>query len=336
MYSVPFVIDETPYCLWDWELKRLEHEFLSGVDPEYFEYMAKTHAAGLDGDQPQRAALALRMTYSHAQETLMSLLCAIVQAPACVIGWLHKYKNAELESVVRKLHQHQPVLAKIDGEVSWQGLSNMVHRYVSCPDKEKESKIKESFGTFWSRTADDFLDHGGRREYNSIKHGLRARSGGFHLLAGIEMTPGVAGPPEQLKTVGGGEFGTTYYGVESVEGVEKCNVRAQSSSRNWLPDLLAGRTYLMSLSMGNILSFLKVAKGEDPQKHQFKWPEDLSAFEECWRYSPGVTAASFNVDLTSVNIKPMTKLEILGRYRRGDETAKGLVPDRGNVGNEVR
>ena len=96
MQSVSVVIDETPYCVWDWDIDRLEREFLNGIAPGYFAYMAQAHDPHLDGEEAQRAARALRMTYSHAQETLMSLLCALVQAPDCVVGWMHKYRNEEL------------------------------------------------------------------------------------------------------------------------------------------------------------------------------------------------------------------------------------------------
>jgi hypothetical protein len=327
MDSVTLVTNETPYCVWDWEFDRLEREFLDGIDPGYFAYMAKTHEAQLDGEEAQRAALALRMTYSHAQETLMSLLCALVQAPDCVVGWLHKYRNVELEQVVEKFHRRQPVLTKLNvPDLSWNALANLVHQYISLPNKEKEERIKRGYGVFWSRIATEFLDEGGRREYNSIKHGLRARSGGFHLAAGLETTPGAPCPPEQMKSIGGSPFGSTFYTPEPVEGVDKCNIKIVSSSRNWLPDLLAARIWLMSLSMGNILSFFKILNGGDPKDHEFSW--DLDMFETCWKYSPGVTSASFTIPIEAQHIQPLSKQQILDRYQgKGNGSAQ---PERGS------
>jgi hypothetical protein len=322
MQSVTLVIDETPYCVWDWELDRLEGQFLDGIDPSYFAYMAKTHVEHLDAEDAQCAALALRMTYSHAQETLMSLLCATVQAPDCVIGWLHKYRNEELERVVRKLDRHQPVLTKLNLlDLSWEGLSSLVHRYVSLPDKEKEERIKRNFGAFWARIATEFLDEAGRREYNSIKHGLRARSGGFQLMAGLETTPGIPCPPDQMKSLGGSQFGTTFYSPEPVEGVEKCNIKIVNSSRNWLPEQLAARIHVMSTSMENVISFLKVASGGDPKEHRFSWPADLGLFDACWQYSTGMTSASFETVLTAQDIQPLSKQTILDRYDTGGGNA---------------
>jgi hypothetical protein len=311
--NVTIVTDETPFCVWDWNLHGLETQFLAGIDPGYFAYMAKTHEAQLDGEEAQHAALALRMTYRHAQETLMSLLCALVQAPDCVVGWLHKYKNQDLENVVEKLHRRQPVMTKLNlPDLSWDTLSDFVHRSLSLEDKEKEVRIKRGFGTFWSRIASEFLDEGGRREYNSIKHGLRTRSGGFHLKIGLETTPGVPCPPDQMKSIGGSGFGTTFYVPESINGVEKCNLKIVSSSRNWLPELLAARIWVMSLSMGNILSFFKILNGSDPATQQFSW--DLGMFETCWAYTTGATASSFHLLLEARDIQPLTKQQVLDRY----------------------
>jgi hypothetical protein len=317
--NVTFVTDDTPFCVWDWELHGLETQFLAGIDPGYFAYMAQTHKAQLEGEEAQRSALALRMTYSHAQETLMSLLCALVQAPDCVIGWLHKYKNQDLEKVVEKLHHRHPVLTKLNlPALSWDSLSDLVHRSLSLEDKEKEARIKRGFGTFWSRIASEFLDEGGRQEYNSIKHGLRARSGGFQLKIGLETTPGTACPADQMKSIGGSEFGTTYYIPESIDGVEKCNIKIISSSRNWHPEQLAARIWLMSLSMGNILSFFNILNGSSPDTQQFSW--DLEMFDTCWAYSMGATALSYNSVLESKHICPLTKQEILNRYQGNNES----------------
>ena len=279
MQSVTVMINETPYCVWDWELDKLDRDFINGIDPSYFEHMIEAHVPLLDGDHAHQAALAIRMSYSHAMETLMSLLCALVQSPDCVIGWLHKYQNNELEAVVGKLDRGETVHTKLKtADLSWMGLSKLVHKFVSHPDTDKTKRIIEEYGRFWARIAQEFLDEGGRKEYNSIKHGLRAQSGGFTLMIGMEATPGVAPPHDQMKPSGGSRFGSTYYTPQPIDGLEKpfqkCNIKITSTSRNWLPESLAHRIDLMSLSMMNILSFLKVMYDNDPEKHQFVWPED--------------------------------------------------------------
>jgi len=68
------------------------------------------HSELLEGDQKQYAAATLRIAYSQGLETLFALLCAVVQAPDCVIGWFLKYRNSELFELVRKIREGQIIL----------------------------------------------------------------------------------------------------------------------------------------------------------------------------------------------------------------------------------
>src|SRR5262249_14056086 len=100
MKGVPFVIDETPYVCWDWELKEKNLEFLRGIDSRYFQYVVESNIEHLEGEDKHRAALSIRLAYSHAIETLFALLGALVQAPTCPLGWLLSYRK-ELPEIVR-------------------------------------------------------------------------------------------------------------------------------------------------------------------------------------------------------------------------------------------
>jgi hypothetical protein len=104
-----FAVHETPYCLWDWNIRKLNLDFLETINPGYFEHVANIHGQALESDEKQYAATALRVAYSHGLESLFTLLCAMVQAPDCVAGWLLKYRNKELFDVVRKIDQGSPV-----------------------------------------------------------------------------------------------------------------------------------------------------------------------------------------------------------------------------------
>jgi hypothetical protein len=108
-----FAIDETPYCVWDWDVAGQNLRFLESLDPGYFEHLAKIHGELLEGEEKQYAATALRAAYSHGLETLFALLGATVQAPDCAVGWLLKYQNRELNEVVRKIHNRQSILSKL-------------------------------------------------------------------------------------------------------------------------------------------------------------------------------------------------------------------------------
>jgi hypothetical protein len=126
---VRFVVDETPYACWEWDLHARNLKFLRGVDPSYYTYVADANAEHLEDDQHgHEAALAIRIAYSQALETLFALLGAMVQAPECVIGWLLAYRNNQLESLVRKLSLRQVVLNRLNIEPTWENLSTVVHK----------------------------------------------------------------------------------------------------------------------------------------------------------------------------------------------------------------
>src|SRR5262249_30177507 len=88
MNNVRFAINEEPHCIWGYDLHDRNEEFLRSLDPRFFEYAAKSYQALSEGEDSMRAAMALRSAYSHGLETMFALLCAVVQAPDCVYGWV--------------------------------------------------------------------------------------------------------------------------------------------------------------------------------------------------------------------------------------------------------
>ncbi|MEI8196605.1 MAG: hypothetical protein WCI73_11905 [Phycisphaerae bacterium] len=311
-----FVVDDVPWCVWDWRLGELNAEFIEGLDPSYFDYIAEAHGRALDAEgSDQHAAVGLRTSYHHAMEAFFALLGATIQAPDCVIGWFHKYTNQQLESLVFKIDHGQPVKTKLRlKHLSWQGLADAVFSLTSLPDKAKEQRIRTDFGQLWGRLADDFLSAKSTAEYNSFKHGMRLRAGGFHLLAGQEAVPGEPCPSEQMQHLGGSSYGSSFYGVERIDGMDKSNVRMVHHARNWSPDEFIARLQLLSISMRNVLSFLKVILGASPQSQQFVWPADPELFARCFQFDVGVNESSFNLILTKDNIVPQSKDQIVAAY----------------------
>src|SRR5437762_3222627 len=99
-----FAVDKQPYCVWGWDLRARNQEYLAGVDHDYFEYVAKAHAVQLEGPEAQRAAMALRSAYHHGLETLFTLMCAGLQAPGCIAAWILLSRSADLRSLVSAIH----------------------------------------------------------------------------------------------------------------------------------------------------------------------------------------------------------------------------------------
>src|SRR5688572_29868789 len=97
-----FAVGDRAACMWGVELSAQNDRFLTGIDPSFFNYLVETHVPLLDGPNRQRAALAIRTTYSHALETFFALLLAAIQAPHCPLGWVMRYRPGELAWLARR------------------------------------------------------------------------------------------------------------------------------------------------------------------------------------------------------------------------------------------
>lgn len=322
-YSI-FAVDETPYCVWEYDLRDRNLRFVESIDHRYFEYLASTHAANLEGEDRQRAAIALRIGYHHALETLFSLLCASVQAPGGVVGWIQKCSAGQLRSLVRKIQEGRHHLHNRIGlsAINWQVLSETINLF-SYQDPARTAETRRLYAILWSRFAADFLDDYHIKEYNSIKHGFRARAGGFTLAAGTEHEYGVPPPENEMQVVGGSEFGTSFYAAQSIDGSPRIkrdpHFRVRSYAVNWRPEALIPALQLAALSIGNIVSRIRIWHGVDARTIPFTRPEDSSVFDEPWSYGVGVMRMNMDTVISETDIRRLTIDELraeLARYRK--------------------
>lgn len=312
---VPFVVDDTPYACWEWDIRERNLEFLNGIDPDFYTYVVDAHAQHLtDLDEGRKAALAIRITYGMALETFFALLGALVQAPQCVYGWVMRYQVVELERVVKKIKAGEEVLTRLQVPTTFEHLSEAIHSGFAY-DEAKKKWIAEGFARMWNGFASDFLDETERVEYNSAKHGLRTRLGGFTLRMGIEDEPGRPARPEAMRDMGGSAFGSAFFMPENL-GEGKRNFRGRSTHRNWVPENMINGVHLASMSIANVVSFLKVLNGVDPTTCKFHNPSTPEAFRAPWALSPGVTGFNMDRRIEADWVTPMTREEILATYAK--------------------
>jgi hypothetical protein len=311
---VKFVVDETPYACWDWDLPKKNLDFLDGIDADYFEYVAKANASSLDGEDKHRAALSLRLTYSQGLETLFALLCSAVQAPQCTIGWMLSYKIEELQHLVQKITQGSTVYSRLNiKRITWDSLAECIHcglRY----EQEKVTWIQEGFGTLWLRFAGEFTNTKIMQEYNSAKHGLRTRLGGFSISIGKEQTFGVPPPPEQMQSLGGSTFGTSFFTAQRIIDDQRLNFHPRNLSRNWDPEDLLHALILISMSINNVVSFLRILNGVPGDKCRFLNPRNSDEFDTPWRSRISVTDTAWDTAVSVSDIVPATKSDVLDSY----------------------
>ena len=289
------VVHERPLCIWSRDLHKDNLEFLDSLDPTHFEYLARTFVDDLEGSDDKHASVALRMAYSQGLEALFGLLCATVQAPACISAWLLSYKIVDLEEVVRCINQERAVLNDIGLEKSsWRAVSRFIHQFVPFEPPDRYQSVVEGFASLWRMFAVDFLNEHVRDEYNSIKHGFRVTLGGFTLKVGIEHEPGVSPPPDEMKTVAASRYGTLYPYAVRIQG-DRANIFLLSRARNWSPIDMAKGLRLVSNSMRNVIACLKVLNGVPPDKVQFSWPADGNEFQAPWANRASFNNASFDI-----------------------------------------
>jgi hypothetical protein len=322
MTNVVFVVGkDTPLCVHDPDFVERNTTFLDSVDPGYFDYLAKVHLAGLEDDS-QHAAIALRTAYHHGLETFFALLFAAVQATPVAYAWALKYNAADLRwlcqtvtwsEYVRNLYGLNPV--------TWDGLSGLVNRFNF--DAAKLSETKQLFADLWRRFAGDFVREEHGFEYNSIKHGFRLRPGGFGLALGREPQPGVPPPEQEMKTLANSKFGSSFFTAEhflkpppNPKGKRNSeHFRTRRRSLNWSPEAAVIAVQLLSMSINNVLSFMKIQCGQPGAEVRFIRPSDVATFEAPWSFSVGVFDLS--MDPIFANPDPATfasKASLLRRY----------------------
>ena len=312
-----FKVGDTTYCLWDLDVKNRNTEFINNLDEGFFEYQANIHFSNLESQDKMRAAIALRQLYYHGMEVLFSLICASLQAPDCIYAWMAKYKVVDLQHILKDLNNNHSKFfqkLKISKPLSWDTYALAVFNNLGRDDTYRQETAK-LFANFWQRLSHDFLDKDASNEYNGIKHGIRIRSGGFTMAFGKEEQFGQKVPPENMKILGGSEFGSSFYIPEIIYGCNlnntSRNFRMTPINVNWYADGLAYALILIAMSLKNVKAFLKIVNGVSPESVEFTRPADLDFFDKPWEKSVGITRASFErvVDLSSVRMPTKHEIE---------------------------
>jgi hypothetical protein len=288
MDSSIFVVNKEPYCIWEKDVCSRNVEFLDGIDPDYFSFLADIYSHAED---EKRSAIAMRAALHHALETLFSLIGSYVQAPDCAYAWVAKCTNNQLKKFVTEVScTKNSLFTKLDVEsVSWEEISRSVFSgYI--PNTEKNKRTSNLFAELWNKLAIEFLNEAHVDEYNSIKHGFRVRPGGFTLAMGIEKEFGVSPPQNKMHTIGHSEYGTSILKLEKLtSNNNERSYRSKLHSLNWSIEKTTLLLQLAAMSINNLLSALKISNGVAASSCKFLRPSKDSDFALPWDYTTGVT-----------------------------------------------
>lgn len=307
-------------------MKARDLEFLNMLDPAYFDHVSITmgNLLASNDEEAQYAAIALRTAYSHSLETLFALIGAAIQAHQCVAAWLVKYKNSELEQLVRKLDAGMPVYSRLTiTPLTWHNLAEILSP-VDHKNAEKNEWIRRGFGKLWRRLAKEFLAQETSEEYNSIKHGLRISQRGFSAAFGLETISGQPAPSENMRMLANSKFGNTYHVAQKLH--DGRNFRLMEKSYNWNPYKYVYALQLISMSVKNVISTLKTWHGIEASSIQYHNPTDEAAFNLPWsQLQPGLTSFNVNPIIEESWIEPMSKEDILASYRTEQSNGDGSL-----------
>lgn len=314
-----FVVNREPYLIWEIDLQKRNKEFLDHIDTDFFDFLLNLY---LSADDEKRAAIALRFNLHHAMETMFSLLGAYIQAPLCAYAWIAKCSNHELRDFIKRIgvYKNDLFTKLLIERVSWDEVSRSVfHSYL--PGTAKNEKTTGLYAKFWNRLSQEFLNQLHIDEYNSIKHSFRIRSGGFSLAYGVEREYGVSPPAEEMKSLGGSKYGTTFFKLEPI-GRSKGNrsIRSRRHSLNWSVEKTVLLIKLVSMSITNITSALKIANGVEYGTCKFLRPVEDKDFEKPWSFSTGVTSCGIDSEISENEVVITTKSELLNRIDEANKT----------------
>jgi len=193
-------------------------------------------------------------------------------------------------------------------------ISDLVFSRFSTGDIEADERIRANFAHLWSHFASDFLNENFDREYNSIKHGSRAKFGGFYFALGLEDEPGVPAPPERMQAMANSVFGSSFFVPDRLK--DNRNFTVSHQALNWVPGNYVDALHLISASIHNAVAFLRIMHGVPQTEVPFAYYTEDESYQLPWSRSTGMTGLRWNSQIPEKAIEPLTKEDILSVYRR--------------------
>ena len=316
------MVNQTPLCIWDYESTIEKNlQFVNKIDHLYFEFLAQTLYQKLQTKKNnQRAAIAIRSAFSHGLETLFSLLGAYIQAPYCVQGWILHCNNKELNDLIDSINTHKKVPSVFKQDIlDWTSISENVFRSLILENEEKKNEIVNGFASLWRGFAHNFTDKSFIKEYNSIKHGFRVTSGGFSVQLGSKGPSEGNNNQQSMHLLGSSKYGSTFHCLKAINNSINHYFLVRYA-RNWDPEDMVWALHLISLSISNVISAIKIFNGIHPKDIKYIYPSDSKIFQKPIENTRtlGVTSMKgYLYGLSEEIIQNYTKQEMVDLYTEG-------------------
>lgn len=316
-----FKVFNKPFCVWDDNLEKTNKGFLDSFDPSFFDYLARTHLSGIETEDKKLAATALRLAYLHGLETFFTLIGATLQAPKAPLAWILKCQPESLRKLIQAITDEKqiPYIRLNLTTVTWKSISERINRYKVPPSAPEPV---EFFAKLWKHLAWDFLQETIRLEHNSLKHGLRVQHG--DSMIEFKKKDG------EKQVYGGVDHGSKFRYADQVPKAPKCNFTLRHGAVNWTPDRLANSLQCISVSINNVISFLKMLNGFPASEAQFRYP--LKDGDQEFLEDEGVSLSNitFGMNVSAENIHPFTVEDINKRLDQIEAKRDAYSPEKTN------
>ena len=139
---------------------------------------------------------------------------------------------------------------------------------------------------------------------------------GFCATIGEEKERGVSPPPSEMKLIGKSDYGTSFFILRPVGDIKgNRSLTSQRVSLNWKLEKVALLLQLISMSINNITSALKIVNDINPEACKFTRPSEDEDFKLPWTHIPGVTSCKLDFVIDEANVPKTSKKELLERLK---------------------
>lgn len=319
LYAVRFAVDTRPYCIWGYDLHEENLNSIGSINPDLWKDMLdiiSNSAAKYSDDKSKlnTCAVSARINLGIGMESLFSLLFACIQAYDCVPGWLQFYGTRDLTSLISKVNCGKEILSKVSlNEISWSAISDLIHCNFELGDPVQEKKTKEYFGQTLSRFAHEMLDQGKRREFNSLKHSMRVRLGGFGVKYSLGKDVKDANP--DVIDFGHSEYGSSFLNAIQITKKSKSHYAFERVSYNWNIPYLLKCIEMIQILTYNLKTYLLGVNGQlEDVPAKYMYPTELGGLESAQASGANVITSTIRRDVKETDIKIIGKNKILSIY----------------------
>ena len=238
-FSSPFRVIDQPYVIWSHDPAKENLDFLGSIDSDFYERTVQTFFLSDDGclrfdsenNEARKDVSSLaRLLWNHGLETLVTLLGAYVQAPHAVHGFFLKCENKDCRKIAIYLLSGQIPESNflVQSEFDFLAFVRGIHARSPWVDDEP---TMGSFARALMEMLSEYDRDDHRAEYNSIKHGLRARHGRSAIAFGLQESIGIPASKESMRMLSDSRDGSHFLAIQPFKNLSKKDTREQFSVR---------------------------------------------------------------------------------------------------------